>query len=451
MPLTRRLFLTSCAAAGFLGASGQIPVAASGFASELRGSLDATRLGVRPSASDDQSRKLQKAIDAAAGDGRPLRLPPGRYTVSNINLPAGVRLLGIPGKSVLVYGGGGHLIFAEDADDIALTGIVFDGGNRALGDYTPALVHIATSKRVAIEECEIIGSRKSALVLDRVGGRVERCSFIGAAETGLQSNEGAGLTIADNGFSDIAGNAIRVWRWQSGEDGTVVSGNRIDRIATGQGGGDDGNGIDIFRARSVFVANNRISDCSGSAVRVRYGGNVQITGNGCSQTGTPAIAIGHDTDGAMIVNNLIDEAAAGITVGFAEQGSKLAVCSGNILRNIHDRGEGRDVGIGISVAADAAVSGNVIENAARIGIRIGFGSNLRDVAASGNVIRKAAIGIAVSVSTGSGQATISDNIISEARDGAIVGMDHLEISTEDLAVNSRRVPPHLQISGNKIG
>ncbi|MCC2112796.1 MAG: TIGR03808 family TAT-translocated repetitive protein, partial [Hyphomicrobiales bacterium] len=96
-------------------------------------------------------------------------------------------------------------------------------------------------------------------------------------------------------------------------------------------------------------------------------------------------------------------------------------------------------------------TGNVIENASRIGIRIGFGPNLRDVAASGNVIQKAAIGIAVSVSTGSGQATISDNIISEARDGAIIGMDHLEISTGDLAINSRRVPPHLQISGNKIG
>jgi uncharacterized secreted repeat protein (TIGR03808 family) len=67
------------------------------------------------------------------------------------------------------------------------------------------------------------------------------------------------------------------------------------------------------------------------------------------------------------------------------------------------------------VEADTAVTGNVVENASTAGIMLGWGNYLRDVAATGNVVRKADIGIAVSVAPGAGTALIANNVIAEAR------------------------------------
>ncbi len=66
------------------------------------------------------------------------------------------------------------------------------------------------------------------------------------------------------------------------------------------------------------------------------------------------------------------------------------------------------------VEADTAVTGNVIENAPSAGIVLGWGRYLRDVAATGNVVRKADIGIAVSVTAGAGTALIANNVIAES-------------------------------------
>ncbi len=63
---------------------------------------------------------------------------------------------------------------------------------------------------------------------------------------------------------------------------------------------------------------------------------------------------------------------------------------------------------------------------------LGFGRYLRDVAATGNVVRKADIGIAVSVAPGAGSALIANNVIAEVLRGAIVGMDGRRIVTGDL-------------------
>ena len=103
-------------------------------------------------------------------------------------------------------------------------------------------------------------------------------------------------------------------------------------------------------------------------------------------------------------------------------------------------------GIGIAVEADTAVTGNVIENAPTAGIMLGWGHYLRDVAATGNVVRKADIGIAVSVATGAGTALIANNVIADVRRGAIVGMDRTEASSPATSPRRRRAlrQPHDQ-------
>ncbi len=82
----------------------------------------------------------------------------------------------------------------------------------------------------------------------------------------------------------------------------------------------------------------------------------------------------------------------------------MGVCQGNLVRNIVDTGPYRadppGFGTGISVEAECAVTGNVIENAALFGMHLGWGEFLRNVVATGNVIRNAGEGIAVTVVDG---------------------------------------------------
>src|SRR5690606_20904110 len=104
---------------------------------------------------------------------------------------------------------------------------------------------------------------------------------------------------------------------------------------------------------------------------------------------------------------------------------------------------------GIVVEADAAVTGNVIENAPDTGISIGWGRYLRDVSVVGNIIRRARRGIVVSVTRGAGTALVTGNLIAEAADGAIVGMDHTSVIEADLAGASARYSG-LEIGGNRV-
>jgi len=89
---------------------------------------------VVPGAADNQSRRMQALIDEAARRGLEVFLPSGNYNVSNLNLPDGTRLTGVPGATRLSYGGDGHLISANDAARIEISNISLDGANRWLGD-----------------------------------------------------------------------------------------------------------------------------------------------------------------------------------------------------------------------------------------------------------------------------------------------------------------------------
>ena len=103
------------------------------IAAELRGALDAAKAGVVPGAADNQSRKLQALLDAAAASGQPVFLPAGTYEVSNLDLPDGTKLFGVPGATRLSYGGDGHLVSARDVRHVALSGLTLDGANSYSG------------------------------------------------------------------------------------------------------------------------------------------------------------------------------------------------------------------------------------------------------------------------------------------------------------------------------
>ncbi len=422
----------------------------------LRGSLDASQFGVRPGAWDDQSKVLQNVLNRAAEEDKPLFLPPGTYVASNLKLPKRTRITGVPGASKLVYGGDGHFLTAENCDHFSLTGLVIDGANRRFNDPAGGLVHAINCRHVVIDNCDIIGSMTSGIKLERSGGRIERCSITGAGgDAGIYSVEATGLQIINNVVADCANGGILVHRWTAGEDNSIVTGNRVERIKSVNGGtGQWGNGINIFRAHSVLVNNNRISDCAFSAVRSNGGNNVQILGNNCTRLGETALYSEFEFEGAVISNNIVDSATMGVSVANFLQGGRMSVVSNNLIRNLKTKGpydaDQPGFGIGISVEADTSVTGNVIENAPLYGINLGWGPYLRDVVANANVIRNAGEGIAVSVVKGAGEALITNNVIRDAPGGAIVGHEWSKAVTKDLALASSSGFDHLTVKGNLV-
>ncbi|MGD1887264.1 MAG: TIGR03808 family TAT-translocated repetitive protein [Cohaesibacteraceae bacterium] len=419
---------------------------------DLRGSMDAATYGVRPGTVDSQSAAFQLAINQAAADGKPLFLPAGDYLVSNIDLPSGLSSIGVPGRSRIRYAGDGHLLLANEVNNLRLQGLVIEGDNRRMAGYAPALLHISTGTNIAIEDCQFLGSAKDGVVFDRMEGRIERCQLSGARGAAIVSNDGQGIAIRDNVVTDCADNGILVHRWSAGHDGTQIIGNRIARIgARSDGTGSFGNGIHAFRADDVMIANNTIRDCVFSAVRCFAASNVQIVNILCAASGESGLDVEFGSEGAVIANNVVDDAANGISVGSLSEGGRMAVVQGNLVRNLRLETtlptDWPTYGTGISVAADTTVVANVVENAPYAGIRAGFGPNLRNVIISQNIVRHASMGVTVSVVDGVGPSIIRDNIFEDTLDGAVIGMHGWDRATGDLA-KTDDVPPPLLVENN---
>jgi len=439
MDVNRR-HLIGASAAGVAGALA-MPADAARTA-PLTSSLgrDVTQFGVRPGSADDQTKALQRAIDEAARTRTPLALPPGVYRTGMLRLSSGTQLIGVRGATKLAFTGGASMVSGEGADSLALTGITFDGGGIAL-PARRGLIHCLAGRDVRITDCEIVGSGGSAIWLEQIQGDVSGNIVSDTAVTAIVSFDAKGLIVSRNSITGTRDNGIEILRTSIGDDGTLVADNRIEDIKARPGGsGQYGNAINAFRAGNVIVRGNRIKNCDYSGVRGNSASNIQITGNSVSDVREVALYSEFSFEGAVIANNTVDGAAFGVSVCNFNEGGRLAVVQGNIIRNLLPKrpiGTAPDdaAGIGIYVEADSSVTGNVIENAPAFGIVAGWGKYLRDVAITGNVIRKALAGIGVSVVPGAGTALVNNNMISETPRGAVVGLDHARAVTSDLSID----------------
>ncbi|MES5486585.1 TIGR03808 family TAT-translocated repetitive protein [Bradyrhizobium sp. INPA03-11B] len=454
MDVNRR-HLIGASAAGAAGALAMSPDAVR--AAQSAGSLgrDVTQYGVRPSSPDDQTRNLQRAIDDAARAQVPLAFPPGVYRSGLLRLAPGSQLIGVRGASRLVFNGGASLLEAEGAGGIVLMGLSFDGGNVPL-PARRGLVHCLAGRDIRITDCQVTGSGGSGIWFEQMSGDVSNNIFTGIASTALVSFDALGLIVSRNTIKGTSDNGIEILRSAIGDDGSIVADNRIEDIKAGPGGsGQYGNAINAFRAGNVIVRGNRISNCDFSAVRGNSASNIHITDNSVSNVREVALYSEFSFEVAVIANNTVDGAAIGVSVCNFNEGGRVAVVQGNIIRNLlPKRPVGTDpndgAGIGIYVEADSTVTGNVIENAPTFGIVAGWGKYLRDVAISGNVVRNALIGIGVSVVPGAGSALINNNMISETPRGAVVGLDHARPVTSDLSAAGAQQYAQLVVGANAV-
>ncbi len=379
--------------------------------------LSASDFGVVPNRQGGQTKVLQDALNAAAKLGATLRLAPGIYAVDTLELPDGTQLVGTGPATRLISQTPSPVLTAKKLEHLRVANLAIDG-------------HGTSQNLLRIEQCHNL--KLSALTLtnaleDNVhlvgcGGTIQECEISGAEQAGLHALGSAGLSITDNTVQDCANNGIQIWRTSTGADNSLVTHNRIMRIRARDGGtGQNGNGINIFRAANVLVAYNHISDCDYSAIRANAASNIQITSNQCHRIGEVALYAEFGFQGALIANNVVDTAATGISVTNFNDGGRLAVVQGNLIRNLFRREqEPQDQrGNGIVVEADATVSGNTIEDAPTSGITVGWGPYMRNVAVTGNVVRLARYGILISSAPDAGACLVANNMISETQGGAI--------------------------------
>ena len=454
MDLNRR-HLLGASAAGMAGTLTAMPTSA--HAAPLASVLgrDATQYGVRPGNPDDQTRALQRAIDEAARARVPLALPAGVYRTAALHLSDGAQLIGVRGATKLLFNGGASLLSAEGANSIALCNITLDGGGIPL-PARRGLVHCLAGRDIRITDCEITGSGGSAVWLEQVAGDVSGNIIANTAVTAVVSFDAQGLIVSRNTITSTNDNGIEILRTAIGDDGTLVLDNRIEDIKAGPGvSGQYGNAINAFRAGNVIVRGNRIRNCDYSAVRGNSASNIQIVGNSISDVREVALYSEFSFEGAVIAGNTVDGAAIGVSVCNFNEGGRLAVVQGNIIRNLLAKrpigtAPDDDAGIGIYVEADTSVTGNVIENAPSFGIIAGWGKYLRDVAITGNVIRNTFAGIGVSVVPGAGTALVNNNMISQTPRGAVVGLNHNNAVTMDLSMEGAERYAQVMVGGNAV-
>ncbi len=407
-----------------------------------------------PESTGDDTARLQADIDRAAAEGRPVLLPAGTLRTGALTLHTGTALIGAYGLTTLEFIGGAALITATSAETLRIENLVLDGASRALdADDDAALIRLTDCANVKISNVTVRRALANGITLTRCSGRVVDCTISNVLLAAIRSLDATGLEIAHNAISQCRNNGIQVWRSEPGEDGTRVTANRIAHIESKGGGtGQNGNGVNVFRAANVIVSGNRITDCAYSAVRGNAASNIQILANNAQRIGEVALYAEFGFEGAIIANNLVDGAATGISVTNFNDGGRLAVVEGNLIRNLRRR-EHEPVdkrGEGISIEADTLVSGNVIESAPTCGIMVGWGRYMRNVLVTQNLIRDTATGILISSDAEAGACLISSNMITGAKGGAIRAMTNGQAQGPDLATAPTEPGARISISANLV-
>jgi uncharacterized secreted repeat protein (TIGR03808 family) len=393
--------------------------------------LDAGTLGVIGGTGSNQAAALQAALEQAASAGQTLQLPGGIIHVTGLDFPSNLVVQGVPGSTelTLLHDGGGLSVY--DRGSLVLRDIGFSLGTTALS--------IEASDDVTLERCRFRNAAIGISIAD-ASVMIRDCHFTELADAAIHAMDSRGLMISGNRISHCGNAGIRIWRSQNGSDGSIVTSNRISAIRwEGGGNGQNGNGINVFKADDVIIADNHFADCAFSAVRLNSTRNTQVNGNTCLRSGEIAIYSEFEFSGSVIATNIIDGAATGISITNLDVGGQLAVCTGNIVRNITPVSPVNPdaIPIGIFAEAETTITGNTVQGVPGLAIAAGYGTFLRNVLISNNVVSESEIGIGVSVVDGAGAVHIGGNAIA-ARRHAVVGLAWTDVVETDLLANAGR-------------
>ncbi len=249
MPLDRRSLIAGTGAAAFAIPANAGPLSHYG--------TDASQFGLHPGAPDDQSQRLQRAIDEAARTRVPLALAPGVYRAGGLNLPTGAQIVGVRGATHIAFSRGPVLMSSTGGDSITLAGLTLDGAGMPTSGR--GLVHLDGAKDLRISDCSLVNASANAVALERCTGALENNSIDNAGDNGLFCLDSRDLIVRGNTIRRCGNGGIRIWQSEKRQDGSLLADNTIEEIASREGGdGQNGNGINVFRAAGVLVRDNAI-------------------------------------------------------------------------------------------------------------------------------------------------------------------------------------------------
>jgi parallel beta-helix repeat protein len=228
----------------------------------------------------DQTALLQAAIDVASTSRRPLFLPPGIYSTRRLELRSGAHLIGVPGRSILRYRGGGALIGIEQAADIHIEGLVLAGDGSDIG-VDGALLAATTADGLQISNCRFLRSSARGILVARSENVSITNNTVDTAATGIAVLDG----MNGSGPAVIAGNIVRnlFFRKLAPSHGNAIVVGADARVENNSVANVAGFGILIESAPDVRIAGNRIRNAHiGIGIPSEIAGAASILGNSVS-------------------------------------------------------------------------------------------------------------------------------------------------------------------------
>ncbi|GHA29619.1 Tat protein [Devosia pacifica] len=370
-------------------------------------------------------------MQQAAREGRILQLPSVDLRIDQpIEVPAGLVIQGVAGQTRLIISGETGLNLSG-LNAAVLRDLVFSGGRTQIS--------MQAVRSATIANCQFTDALLIAIDAQQSAAVIADCRFERMGDAAIHSMDGLGLTISGCTIDDCGNAGIRIWRSENGRDASIISSNRIQNVDwRGGGNGQNGNAINVFRADEVIIANNHLADCAFTAVRLNGSRDTQVSGNICVGHGEVAIFSEFSFSGSVIANNIVDDAAGGISITNLDVEGRLAVCQGNLVRNIRPRSDVNPdtVPFGIHAEASTAITGNTVTNVPGVGISAGWGPFLDQVLVNGNLVSDTEIGIGVSVVEDSGPVQVSGNLVSNAAVAAVAGLRWDQVAEPDLIANA---------------
>lgn len=426
---------------------------------------------------------VQNAMNYARTNGLTLVLLSGVFSTGALNVDtatgSGKTLTmraAVAGAATLRFTGGSYLLQVNGIHDVSISGVAFDGQNAAISDGSnqAGLVRFQNCTGFNLAGCKVTRSTKTGVVaLAAARGTVAECAIDNCSVGVLVYN--SRVDVIHNRIITCSNNGVYVWREPAGGgvqyDGSTIIDNVIADIATAGGGtGQNGNGIVVYRALGVKASGNTISDVQYSCIRFNASGAAQITGNHCISARECSIFVeattpGLNLDGAVLADNIIEQAGDGIKVvnlGLYSDGiaRRIAISSNHIRHitknTINDPGYSPTItnACGIQVEGLCVLTGNMIEDAAGFGIVLGTNEATYDLLATGNLIHASVTGIGCSNNASAGRISIVGNVVSGATNGSIVpvafnGASFYRVGSTELANTADSQTGNVYVGNNR--
>ncbi len=323
---------------------------------------------------------VQTAVNQAISHGVPLFIRPGIYQTTEIVVSASsgggtLHVTAVPGTAQLHLTSGNNLLAINGINNCKIENLILDANNVTFSNLSAssALLRLSSCNNLEIVNCVIQNSVACGIYADAVyhakisGCTIQNCSY------GLWGMDLL-LAVDNNLVMNCSNNGMMIWTSSIRGNSSSITNNKIFSINSGSGTGQNGNGVNVYRAIGVNVIGNIISGCQYSAIRYNSAGDAIIIGNNCYGSREVAIFLeapgpGDWMNGGIVSGNMIDTAGGGISVansGAGGQGtSRSIVITGNrvagiVKWNITDPGYFPTTGngIGISVEQTCVVTGN---------------------------------------------------------------------------------------------